>query len=120
MAKRIIIYGDDHRARELQYGLSLLEAETEVVNGAEKALAELERVQPDALVFVLKVYWEGALDLVKKIKEIKGLEHMQIFYIGDFIESKNQLFLQEKGVKTITMGPVPPEESARYILNQIW
>ena len=119
MGKRILVYGDDHKAREVQSSLANAGAETELVSGIEKTLSELERTQPDALVFVLQVYWEGALDLVKQIRKLPGLERMPIFYLGDFIESHNQIYLQEKGVKTLTLGPVPAEESARYIIKLV-
>lgn len=115
--KRILIYGDDHRAREMQGHLAQVGAQTEIVFGVEKTLSELERVMPDALVFVVQVYQENILDLVKKVHEIPGLEQMPILYMGDFIESKNQLYLQAIGVKTLTLGPVPAEEGARYILS---
>ncbi|MEK7063357.1 MAG: hypothetical protein AAB955_01540 [Patescibacteria group bacterium] len=120
MAKRLLIYGNDHRAREVQGALAQSGAATELVYGVSETLSELERTLPDGLIFVLQVYWDGALDLVKRIKAMTGFERMPIFYVGDFIESKNQIFLKELGVKTLTMGPVPPQEISRYIMKELW
>lgn len=83
--------------------------------GLENAKAEL----PGAIVFLVPVYWESIVDFVRQIREIPEMEKAGILYIGKLIEGAELTFLQQHGVKTMALGPVPLEEVARFISEMI-
>jgi len=83
------------------------------------ALIVAKEVKPDAILFVLPQYWTEITGFVEKIREIKGFERTPIIYVGSMIEGNDQQILKERGVHTLTMGPVPVKEMARYVIEQM-
>ncbi len=74
---------------------------------------------PGAIVFLVPVYWESIVDFVKEIRNIPEMEKTGILYIGKLIEGAELTFLQQHGVKTMALGPVPVEEIARFVTDML-
>lgn len=74
---------------------------------------------PGAIVFLVPVYWESIVDFVREVRAIPEMEKTGILYIGKLIEGAELTFLQQHGVKTMALGPVPIEEIARFISEMI-
>ena len=85
----------------------------------KEALQVSKEWQPGAIVFLVPVYWESIVGFVKEIRDIPEMEKTGILYIGKLIEGAELTFLQQHGVKTMALGPVPVEEIARFISEMI-
>ncbi|PIR69209.1 MAG: hypothetical protein COU47_03855 [Candidatus Niyogibacteria bacterium CG10_big_fil_rev_8_21_14_0_10_46_36] len=86
-----------------------------------EALATTKKMRIQGIVFIIPVYWEPITRFIEQVRTIKGYaeDQVPIFYLGKLIEGEDQRILQRYGVKTVTLGPVPDSELARYIINQI-
>ena len=86
-----------------------------------EALAKTKTVRVQGIVFIIPVYWEPITRFIETVRTQKGYaqDEVPIFYLGKLIEGEDQRILQGYGVKTVTLGPVPDSELARYITNQI-
>ncbi len=85
----------------------------------KEALQISKDINPGAIVFLVPVYWESIVDFVKEIRDIPEMEKTGILYIGKLIEGAELTFLQQHGVKTMALGPVPIEEIARFITGMV-
>lgn len=112
----MLLIGDTVKVREFEAALAS-EAAVTVVPTIAGALLTGPRLVPDAFVFIVPVYWENLLPFIETIKKDKNLRSKPIIYVGDFIEGVDQTMLKQHGVHTITLGPVPTQEIARYILS---
>ncbi len=74
---------------------------------------------PGAIVFLVPVYWESIVEFVRDIRAIPEMENTGILYIGKLIEGAELTFLQQHGVKTMALGPVPIEEIARFVTDML-
>lgn len=92
-------------------------AEVVLVEKYNDAAGEAKRIRPDAIVFVVPVYWESVIDFVKEIRKDMLLAHTPMLYIGNLIEGADMSTLQAYNVKTMALGPVPTEEMVRFILH---
>ena len=119
--KTLLLVGDNHRVREFAGAFGAAGAATETAPDNTAALAYLKSATtlPDAIVFIVPVYWESVGDFVSAVRADQALEKLPIVYLGDFIEANDQLFLKRLGVYTLTLGPVPTEEAVRYVLKLI-
>lgn len=119
--KTLLLVGDNSRMREFAIAFAAAGTATESAESDAAALAYLKSATtlPDAVVFIVPVYWESVGGFVTEIRKDPALEKLPIVYLGDFIESNDQLFLKRAGVFTLTLGPVPTEEAVRYILKLI-
>lgn len=115
----ILLVGDSIRIKEMSAVLLRFGRPVVLASDVEKALELAEVSPPAGIVFVLPTYWESVGDFVGRIRANKILKGTPIFYLGDFIESNDQLILKRQGVFTMTLGPVPLEEAARFILEKI-
>jgi len=89
------------------------------VDNLNSANKYMEKNMPDAVIFILPNYWEDVTTFLKTIRGMKGGGDVQLIYIGDVIEGSEHTILQEQGVDTLTLGPVPHDELARYIAKSI-
>lgn len=85
----------------------------------KEGLQASKEMLPGAIVFLVPVYWESILDFVKEIRSIPEMEQTGILYIGKLIEGAELTFLQQHGVKTMALGPVPIEEIARFVTEML-
>lgn len=85
----------------------------------KEALQHAKETNPGAIVFLVPVYWESIVGFVKEIRDIPAMEKTGILYIGKLIEGAELTFLQQHGVKTMALGPVPIEEIARFISEMV-
>lgn len=102
--------------------LSIFEKENIAVYQTESFKEGLEYAKaalPGAIVFLVPVYWESIVGFVREVREIPEMEKTGILYIGKLIEGAELTFLQQHGVKTMALGPVPIEEIARFISEMI-
>lgn len=97
-------------------GFSILTAER-----IAEALSTTKKIQVQGIIFIIPVYWEPITRFVEQVRQTKGYsdDEVPIFYLGKLIEGEDQKILQRYGVKTVTLGPVPESELARYIISQI-
>jgi hypothetical protein len=116
MAKKILLIGDTPKVKEfaavLQNSASVMLAEN-----LKTGLLTAKAMIPDAIVFIVPVYWENLLPFIEEVKKEASLRLKPIIYVGDFIEATDQTVLKRAGVHTITLGPVPTQEVARFILS---
>jgi len=85
----------------------------------KEALQVSKELLPGAIVFLVPVYWESIVDFVREVRSIPEMEKTGILYIGKLIEGAELTFLQQHGVKTMALGPVPLEEIARFIIDML-
>lgn len=85
----------------------------------KEALQVSKELLPGAIVFLVPVYWESIVDFVREVRAIPEMEKTGILYIGKLIEGAELTFLQQHGVKTMALGPVPIEEIARFITDML-
>lgn len=83
------------------------------------ALSVAQEVNPDAVLFVLPRYWSKITEFVEEFRKIEEFEKTPIVYVGSMIQGVDQQILKEKGVHTLTMGPVPVKEMARYVMEEL-
>lgn len=117
--RQVLIVGAD---REVRPFANLLQKEgvfVSVIENLNAAFLEAKKIRPQVILFILPVYWEPITDFVKKIKSEAGLSDVQLVYLGSVVEGADQAVLQQHGVTVLTLGPVPPEEIVRYIVNLI-
>lgn len=97
-------------------GFSILTAER-----IAEALSVTKKTHVQGIIFIIPVYWEPITRFVEQVRQMKGYsdDEVPIFYLGKLIEGEDQKILQRYGVKTVTLGPVPESELARYITSQI-
>lgn len=119
--KRILLIGDPHL---LEKFISLLKKNGIAVTQAPtpKQVMELiliEEIEPDAIAFILPRYWYDITLFVDDLRKKSQFAETPILYVGSLIEGEDQRILQQKGVKTLTLGPLPPEEIVRYITNTL-
>jgi len=119
--KTLLLVGDTNRVKEFAGAFANAGTATETTGDNAGALAYLKSadVLPDAVVFIVPVYWESVGGFVEAVRADPKLEKLPLVYLGDFIEANDQLFLKRLGVFTLTLGPVPTEEAVRYILKII-
>ncbi|MFA7193832.1 MAG: hypothetical protein WC087_02865 [Candidatus Paceibacterota bacterium] len=102
--------------------LSIFERENIAVYQTESFKEGLEYAKvalPGAIVFLVPVYWESIVGFVREIREVPEMEKTGILYIGKLIEGAELTFLQQHGVKTMALGPVPIEEIARFVSEMV-
>lgn len=85
----------------------------------KEALEVSKEWLPGAIVFLVPVYWESIVDFVRDVRAIPEMEKTGILYIGKLIEGAELTFLQQHGVKTMALGPVPIEEIARFVTEML-
>ena len=119
MSKQVLIVGASREVRPFQNLLQKEGLGVSVIENLNLAFEEAKKMHPQAILFILPVYWEPITDFVKKIKAEEGFSEVPIIYLGSLIEGEDQIILQQHGVITLTLGPVPTEEIVRYIVNLI-
>ena len=118
--KKILLVGDSLKVKEFQNELLREGVGVTLIPDPKRALAFLtESERPDGIVFIIPVYWESVSEFVEKIKGNQRLATVPLIYLGDFIESSDQIILKSQGVYTLTLGPVPTPEAVRFILSKI-
>lgn len=117
----LLVVGDNLKAREFVGALAATGVLPETAPDEHVALRFLQEaaVLPDGIVFIVPVYWEAVGGFVEKMRKDPRLKEVPIIYLGDFIESNDQLFLKRQGVHTLTLGPVPMAEAVRFVLRSI-
>lgn len=116
--KKLLLIGDTGKVKELG-GLLQSAASVTIVPNAKMGLISAKADPPDAIVFIIPVYWENLLPFVEAVRQSPALKFKPIIYVGDFIEGVDQTMLKQHGVHTITLGPVPTPEIVRYILSLV-
>lgn len=117
----LLIVGDNLKAREFAEALSATGVNPDKAENEHTALTFLQETKqlPDGVVFIVPVYWEAVGSFVEKMRTDERLANIPIMYLGDFIESNDQLFLKRQGVHTLTLGPVPMAEAVRFVMRSI-
>lgn len=117
--QRLLLVGDNMKEREFAAAFAAAGTAVEAAPDEHAALEYLKAAAgaPDGVVFIVPVYWEAVGGFVTEMKGDPRLANVPIVYLGDFIESNDQLFLKRQGVHTLTLGPVPTEEAVRYVLR---
>lgn len=118
-AKKVLLVGDSVKVKEFEQVLSKSGALISLAPNAKKAMILARQERPDGIVFVIPTYWESVEDFLKELREDETFAKTPIIYLGDLIEASDQLVLKRQGVYTMTLGPVPTEEVARFILHTI-
>ena len=119
LQKHILLVGDTHI---LEPFLGPLRAEgiaITVIPQVRSVLEKTKLLHPTAIVFVLPRYWDDITVFVDEIRKDAEFEQTPILYVGSLIEGEDQHILQQKGVKTLTLGPLPPQEVVRYLLDMM-
>lgn len=118
--KKVLLVGDSLKVKEFQNELSREGVGVTLIPDPKQALAFLANSErPDGIVFIIPVYWESISEFVEKIKTDPRLSLVPLIYLGDFIESNDQVILKAQGVFTLTLGPVPTQEAVRFILSKL-
>lgn len=76
-----------------------------------------QKINPDAIIFVLPEFWQEIADFVENIRNADELKDTPIVYIGSKLEGFDQKALRGYGVHTFTMGPIPIQEVVRYTIK---
>lgn len=116
---KILLVGE---SSEISVFASLLRNEGLIVTTISQvrdALEVVKKIEPDAIVFVLPRYWDAITDFVDLLRADKKFEDTVVIYAGSLIEGEDQHILHQKGVKTVTLGPLPPTEVVRFIMDTI-
>ena len=116
-SKNILLIGGSTLAKEFSAGLQNAGAMVATATDNKQAFAMSESFRPDAMVLVMPVYSESAAEFVTSIRSHKAFATIPIIYLGNFIESSDNIILQRLGVRTLTLGPVPTTEAVRFILS---
>lgn len=118
--KKILLVGDSLKVKEFQHELLREGIGVTLSPDPKQALAFLaDKERPDGIVFIIPVYWESVSEFVKQIKDDQRLATVPLIYLGDFIESNDQIILKSQGVHTLTLGPVPTQEAVRFIISKL-
>lgn len=117
----LLLVGDNARVKEFASVFAEGGATSETAGGNDAALAYLKIADPlpDGIVFIVPVYWEAVGGFVEEVRKDERLAAIPIIYLGDFIEANDQIALKRQGVHTLTLGPVPTPEAARYVLKVV-
>ncbi|TSC77485.1 MAG: hypothetical protein G01um101429_1033 [Parcubacteria group bacterium Gr01-1014_29] len=115
----IILVGDPHVLDEFSLSLRRAGVAVTSVEKVSAVMAAAEKIKPDAIVCILPRYWDDITVFVDEFRKKPGFEDTPILYVGSLVEGEDQRILQQKGVKTLTLGPLPPQEVVRYILNML-
>ena len=117
--KHILLVGDQHTLDPFLGPLADASAKVTRVERVSEALDTVVTVKPDVIVFILPRYWDDITAFVDKLRAIKGFGETPILYVGSLIEGEDQRILRQKGVHTLTLGPLMPPEVVRYILDKL-
>ncbi|MBI2023425.1 hypothetical protein HYT01_02590 [Candidatus Giovannonibacteria bacterium] len=118
LQKNILVIGTHRDIGEFDSILRKEGFKVDVTESFEEAFKIAKETSPEAIIFMLPVYWQSITDFVKKAGT--SLPKTEFIYIGSLIEGGDQAVLQQFGVKTFTLGPVPKEEIVRYITKLLW
>ena len=117
--KKIILVGDSHTLDQFLGPLAHAGVAVTHVERVSKVLELAEQNRPDAIVFVLPRYWNDITLFVDALRKKKEIAETPILYVGSLIEGEDQRVLRAKGVHTLTLGPLMPQEVVRYILDKL-
>jgi len=115
--EKILIVGNPIGARTLKNVLEREGLLVSVVENYDEAFEQAKIDMPRVILFYVPRYWERVEDFVTEAHKVSDLENTEMVYIGDRIEGEEMQILQTYGVKTLTLGPVPPEEMAQFIVK---
>ena len=90
-----------------------------LVSEVDQAMAAMEKEHPAAIVFMLPRYWDDVTRFVQELRKKEDFAEIPVLYVGSLIEGEDQRVLLQHGVKTLTLGPLPPEEVVRYIHDML-
>lgn len=113
--KRLLMIAKKTDADPFIYLLGERGVSVQLVENIKDAFSIAKQWQPKVIVFLLPVYWESIVDLVEKVKNDLDLMDAKILYVGKLIEGGDLSVLQQYGVKTMALGPVPHQEMARFM-----
>lgn len=117
--KHIVLVGDSHTLDPFLGSLANAEVVVTQVERVNKVMETVERVKPDAIVFVLPRYWDDITRFVDTLRQKKDFVDTPILYVGSLIEGEDQRVLHMKGVHTLTLGPLMPQEVVRYMIDKL-
>mgnify|MGYP001560055870 CR=1 FL=1 len=117
--KHIMLVGESHTLDPFLAALAASDVIVTQVERVSKVLETAEQVKPDAIVFVLPRYWDDITRFVDMLRQKKDFVDTPILYVGSLIEGEDQRVLHSKGVHTLTLGPLMPQEVVRYILDKL-
>ena len=117
--KHIVLVGDTHTLDPFLGPLADAGAVVTQVKQVNKVLDTVMEVKPYAIVFLLPRYWDDITLFVDALRAKKGFAEIPILYVGSLIEGEDQRVLRMKGVHTLTLGPLLPQEVVRYIVDKL-
>ena len=115
----ILLVGDTHTLDPFLGPLENAGVLVTIVQQVKKVLETVVEAKPDAIVFVLPRYWDDITLFVDALREKKEFKNTPLLYVGSLIEGEDQRILRQKGVHTLTLGPLMPAEVVRYILDKL-
>lgn len=115
----ILLVGDPHALENFSLSLTRAGVAVTSVEKVSAVMAAAEKIKPNAIVFILPRYWDDITLFVDDLRKNEEFTETPILYVGSLIDGEDQRVLQQKGVKTLTLGPLPPQEVVRYILNML-
>jgi len=118
-SEKALIVGNPIGSRTLKKVLEHEGIVVSVIENFQEALEQTKVEMPRVILFYVPKYWERVEDFVTEVRKIPELENLKMVYIGDRIEGEEMRILQAYGVKTLTLGPVPPEEMAQFIVKLV-
>jgi DNA-binding response OmpR family regulator len=119
MKKSVILAGDPHQLEAFSTHLARSGIEVLSVEKVSRVMEEVIKSHPDAIVFILPRYWDDITIFVDAIRAKKEFAETPILYVGSLIEGEDQRVLNMKGVHTLTLGPLMPQEVVRYIVDML-
>jgi DNA-binding response OmpR family regulator len=117
--KHIVLVGDLHTVEPFILHLTREGVDVVHIENIRHVLEKVVEVKPDAIVFILPRYWDDITIFVDNLRAKEDFVETPILYVGSLIEGEDQRVLHQKGVKTLTLGPLMPQEVVRYILNML-
>ena len=118
-SKHILIVGGSELVGQFVSLLGRYDISAVKVGEVHHAMKALEKEQVDAIVFILPRYWDDVTRFVQELRTKKAYTDTPVLYVGSLVEGEDQRVLHQYGVKTLTLGPLPPEEVVRYIHDML-
>lgn len=117
--RKVLLIGNSNQLKPFISIIRGQGIEVATIESITEALEVAKKTHPNAIVFIVPVYWEPITHFVEEIRKVEGFSETPIIYMGSIIEGEDQRILQKYDVKVLTLGPVANEEVARFIAETI-
>jgi two-component SAPR family response regulator len=117
--KKIMLVGSPGKIKEYSGMLTAEGAQVITTDSFDRALQNMPNIRPDGIFIILPQYWEKASVFVEQVRRLQGFSRTPIVYLGGLLEGVDQAILHKYNVRTITLGPVTPNETVRLLMQQV-